>query len=124
MNIELLDIPAGSESGGIQLPGLPRIAVMLREDVLQVDANRRRQKLHRHVRADLPSTDLKVRSGQSLYRATVETCGPGGIGRRIGLKPRNLSARRETGGAELLKFGEPCNMAIPSQARPETAGKV
>ena len=36
----------------------------------------------------------------------------------------NLSARRETGGAELLKVGEPCNMAIPSQARPETAGKV
>ncbi len=36
----------------------------------------------------------------------------------------NLSARRETGDAELLKFGEPCNMAIPSQARPETAGKV
>ena len=29
-----------------------------------------------------------------------------------------LSARRETGDAELLKFGEPCNMAIPSQARP------
>jgi hypothetical protein len=50
-------------------------------------------------------------------------CGRGGIGRRIGLK-RNLSARRETGDAELLKFGEPCNMAIPSQARPETAGKV
>jgi hypothetical protein len=36
----------------------------------------------------------------------------------------NLSARRETGGAELLKVGEPYNMAIPSQARPETAGKV
>jgi hypothetical protein len=36
----------------------------------------------------------------------------------------NLSARRETGDAELLKVGEPCNMAIPSQARPETAGKV
>jgi hypothetical protein len=31
----------------------------------------------------------------------------------------NLSARRETGDAELLKVGEPCNMAIPSQARPE-----
>jgi hypothetical protein len=31
----------------------------------------------------------------------------------------NLSARRETGDAELLKFGEPCNMAIPSQAQPE-----
>jgi len=28
----------------------------------------------------------------------------------------NLSARRETGDAELLKFGEPCEMAIPSQA--------
>ncbi len=41
--------------------------------------------------------------------------GRGGIGRRIGLK-RNLSARRETGDAELLKFGEPCQMAIPSQA--------
>jgi len=36
----------------------------------------------------------------------------------------NLSARRETADAELLKVGEPCNMAIPSQARPETAGKV
>jgi hypothetical protein len=29
-------------------------------------------------------------------------------GIRSGLK-ENLSARRETGGAELLKFGEPCN---------------
>ena len=29
----------------------------------------------------------------------------------------NLSARRETGDVELLKFGEPCKMAIPSQAR-------
>ena len=37
---------------------------------------------------------------------------------------KNLSARRETGDAELLKVGEPFNMAIPSQARPETAGKV
>ena len=35
----------------------------------------------------------------------------------------NLSARRETGDAELLKFGEPCNMAIPSQARPESRGR-
>ena len=46
-------------------------------------------------------------------------CGRGGIGRRIGLKRKNLSARRETGGAELLKVGEPCEMAIPSQAQPE-----
>ena len=29
----------------------------------------------------------------------------------------DLSARRETGDVELLKFGEPCKMAIPSQAR-------
>ena len=29
---------------------------------------------------------------------------------------KNLSARRETGDVELLKFGEPCKMAIPSQA--------
>lgn len=39
----------------------------------------------------------------------------------------NLSARRETGDAELLKFGETCEMAIPSQApdgRYVTDGKV
>lgn len=39
-------------------------------------------------------------------------------GRRSGLE-ENLSARRETGGAELPKFGEPFHMAIPSQARPQ-----
>lgn len=37
-------------------------------------------------------------------------------GRRNGLRT-SLSALRETGGAELLKFGETCKMAIPSQAR-------
>jgi len=37
---------------------------------------------------------------------------------------RPLSALRETGDAELLKFGEPCEMAIPSQAREGTSGKV
>ena len=47
-------------------------------------------------------------------------CGRGGIGRRIGLK-HNLSARREIGDAELLKFGEPCEMAIPSQASTENS---
>ena len=37
----------------------------------------------------------------------------------------NLSARGETRDVELLKFGEPCKMAIPSQARRLTAtGKV
>jgi hypothetical protein len=66
------------------------------------------------------AADLKVRSGQSFFRVILKPCGRGGIGRRIGLKRKNLSARRETGGAELLKVGEPCNMAIPSQARPET----
>jgi len=56
--------------------------------------------------------DLKARSGQSLFRANLKPCGRGGIGRRIGLK-RNLSARWEIGDAELLKVGEPCNMASP-----------
>jgi len=37
------------------------------------------------------------------------------FGRRTGLDT-NLSAHRETGDAELLKFGETCKMAIPSQA--------
>ena len=36
----------------------------------------------------------------------------------------DLSARRETGGTEVLKFREPCGMAIPSQARSDMAGKV
>jgi len=58
-----------------------------------------------------------------LIRANLKPCGRGGIGRRIGLK-RNLSARRETGDAELLKFGESSEMAIPSQARLKLAGKV
>ena len=59
-----------------------------------------------------------------MIRANLKPCGRGGIGRRIGLKRKNLSARRETGGAELLKIGEPCKMAIPSQARLNLAGKV
>ncbi len=33
-----------------------------------------------------------------------------------------LSALRETEDVELLKFGEPCEMAIPSQARPRREG--
>jgi hypothetical protein len=43
-------------------------------------------------------------------------CGRGEIGRRNGLE-RNLSALRETGGAELLKVGGTSKVAIPSQAR-------
>ena len=43
-------------------------------------------------------------------------------GRRSGLEG-NLSARWETGDAELPKFGEPCHMAIPSQARPEPSSR-
>ncbi|MBI1273314.1 MAG: hypothetical protein GC131_04430 [Alphaproteobacteria bacterium] len=42
--------------------------------------------------------------------------GRGETGRRNGLDS-TLSAPRETGDAELLKFGETCHMAIPSQAR-------
>ena len=74
--------------------------------------------------ADATDLDLKVRSGQPLVRANLKPCGRGEIGRRIGLKRTNLSARRETGDAELLKVGEPCEMAIPSQARLKLAGKV
>ena len=43
-------------------------------------------------------------------------------GRRSGLEG-NLSARWEAGDAELPKFGEPCHMAIPSQARPEPSSR-
>jgi hypothetical protein len=45
-----------------------------------------------------------------------EPRGRGGIGRRTGLDA-NLSARRETGDVELLKFGETFKMATPSQAQ-------
>ena len=67
--------------------------------------------------------DLKVRSGQSLVRANLK---PAGVAESADASDlgENLSARRETGDVELLKVGEPCKMAIPSQARPETAGKV
>lgn len=42
-------------------------------------------------------------------------CERGGIGRRTGLR-HNLSAFGETRRVELVKFGEPCKMAIPSEA--------
>ena len=51
--------------------------------------------------------------------AQAQPSGRGGIGRRNGLKA-NLSARRETGDVELLKFGETFEMAIPSQAQPQS----
>jgi hypothetical protein len=35
----------------------------------------------------------------------------------------NLSARRETGDVELLKVGETCEMAIPSQARTDDGSR-
>ena len=65
--------------------------------------------------------DLKVRQGHSFIRANFGTCGRGEMAYAPDLSA-NLSARRETGDAELLKFGEPCNMAIPSQARLKLAG--
>jgi len=43
-------------------------------------------------------------------------CGRGEIGRHKGLK-KNLSALLETAEVELVKFGEACQMVIPSQAR-------
>ena len=62
--------------------------------------------------------DLKVRSGQSLFVLPLNRAGVAELADASDLSA-NLSARRETGDAELLKFGEPCNMAIPSQALPE-----
>jgi hypothetical protein len=50
--------------GGVQLPGLPGVAVMLGKRrghplaVLQVDAGRRHQKLHRYVRGDFTLAHL------------------------------------------------------------------
>ena len=67
--------------------------------------------------------DLKVRQGHSFIRANFGTCGRGEMAYAPDLSA-NLSARRETGDAELLKVGEPCEMAIPSQARPKMVGKV
>lgn len=90
-------------------------------------------------------------SETAIIGSSLKETSPGGeIGRRKGLKnlmgqtrlvipcllhagvaesadasdlSENLSARRETGDAELLKVGEPCNVAIPSQARLERPGR-
>jgi hypothetical protein len=51
----------------------------------------------------------------------MKQCGRGETGRRNGL--RRLSALRETADAELLKFGETFQMAIPSQASPKISGE-
>jgi hypothetical protein len=69
------------------------------------------------------ASDLKVRQGQAGLVLPLISCGRGEMAYAPDLS-ENLSARRETGDAELLKFGEPCNMAIPSQARLKLAGKV
>jgi hypothetical protein len=68
--------------------------------------------------------DNSIRQTSRRIVLPWKPCGRGEIGRRIGLNRKDLSARRETGDAELLKVGEPFEMAIPSQARPEKAGKV
>ena len=68
--------------------------------------------------------DLKVRSGEWLFRATFETVRAWRNGIRTGLS-ENLSARRETGDAELLKVGETSHQ-WQSRAKPgeKSAGKV
>jgi hypothetical protein len=57
----------------------------------------------------------------AVSAAAVERTGHAGVAESADASDlsANLSARRETGDAEPLKFGEPCNMAIPSQARTE-----
>ncbi len=57
----------------------------------------------------------------NILTISITASGRGGIGRRNGLK-QNLSAFRETGNVELLKVGEPCKMAIPSQASHKEEG--
>ena len=60
----LPDHRRGAAPGGIQLPGLPGVAVMLGEGrghplaVLQVDARHRHQILHRHVRGEFALAHL------------------------------------------------------------------
>src|SRR6266403_1178520 len=55
---------------------------------------------HRHVNSAFPACD-KLGHGS-------HPCGRGGMADAEDLR-ENLSARRETGDAELLKFGETCN---------------
>jgi hypothetical protein len=75
--------------GGIQLPGLPRIAVMLSEHgghplaVLQADARYRHQELHSHVGGDLALAHLlldglrqKVDQGQTPRHPTEAAIKP------------------------------------------------
>ena len=52
------------------------------------------------------TSDLKVRSGQSFFVLRLKLCGRGEMAYAPDLSA-NLSARREIGDAELLKFGEP-----------------
>ena len=67
--------------------------------------------------------DLKSDRVSRCFVLRLKLCGRGEMAYAPDLGA-NLSARREIGDAELLKFGEPCNMAIPSQARLKLAGKV
>ncbi|ARQ09877.1 hypothetical protein NXC12_CH01837 [Rhizobium etli] len=62
----------------------------------------------------MPHPEYRLRM-PSLFVSTEVPRGRGGIGRHKGLKEK-LSARAETPDVELLKVGETCQMAIPSQA--------
>src|SRR5271169_6258061 len=66
-----------------------------------------------HSIADGTTRRAWLRNPLSLYMNVTRAWRNG---RRNGLKAF-LSARRETADAELLKVGETCQMAIPSQAR-------
>src|SRR5712671_499236 len=65
--------------------------------------------------------DLKVRSGQSLFRVTLKPCGRGGIGRRIGLKrklecsPGSLKTYRVTVDGEVGRVDVPLALAVQSE---------
>lgn len=63
--------------------------------------------------ASRPRADLAIGAGRRDRYTSL--CA--GVAKLVDATDLNdLSARLETPGAELLKFGEPCQMAIPSQA--------
>ena len=66
-----------------------------------------------------PQAGEGARGGEFQVAKGALECGRGGTVDATDLK--NLSARGETRDVELLKVGETCQMAIPSQAR---RGKV
>ncbi len=111
------------------------LKTVLEEEKLKFDrdGNRRTAYSLRHQCQKVESreghqTDTKGKIAPPCPRLTCRSLrvkkpvrGRGETGRRTGL--RRLSARGEIRDVELLKFGEPCQMAIPSQALGREGGR-